>query len=217
MIKKIKKRIIKFIYSRNNKLNPNFRIGFNVKLKKSSLGKFSGVAAHASVSNTKIDDFSSIGRYSKVVYTDIGKYCAISWDTTINAISHSYSNLTVNAFPYVPHVGGFVKERIQEYEKVVIENDVWVGANCVIMPGVKIGNGAIVGAGAVVTKNVPDYAIVVGSPAKIIKYRFSEDVIDKLLIAKWWDLPNDIIKENISLWQGELTDTKLERIVMLCD
>ena len=72
-------------------------------------------------------------------------------------------------------------------KKTKIGNDVWVGENAIILAGVNIGDGAIIGAGAVVTKDVPPYAIVVGVPAKIIKYRFSTDVIKKLLKIKWWD------------------------------
>src|SRR5690606_2348960 len=134
-----------------------------------------------------VGEYTAIGRYTKVAKSEIGKFCAISWDCTINAISHSYENLTVSAFPYVPYVGNFVTERNQTYKKVVIGNDVWIGANSVIMPGVVIGDGAVVGAGAVVTNDVPAYVIVVGVPAKIVKFRFSEEVIKKLLEIQWWN------------------------------
>lgn len=81
-----------------------------------------------------------------------------------------------------------------------IGNDVWIGSCVIIMAGVKIGDGAIVGAGAVVTKDVPPYSIVVGVPAKVIKYRFSEDIIKKLLKIKWWDKTECWIKENSKLF-----------------
>lgn len=157
-----------------------------------------------------------MGRYSKIVHTKIGKYCAISWDTTINAISHPYNHLTISAFPYVPRVGNFVKKRKQTYKEVIIKNDVWIGANSVIMPGVTIGNGAIIGAGAVVTKDVPDYAIVVGVPAKIVKYRFEEDIIKRLLELKWWDLDPKVIKKNVDLWGGEFNCDSLKKLEEIC-
>jgi len=113
-------------------------------------------------------------------------------------------------------VGNFVTEREQHYQKVIIENDVWIGANSVIMPGVKVGNGAIIGANAVVTKDVPDYAIVGGVPAKIIKYRFDEKTISSLLELKWWDLDKAIIKENIELFQEKLDDQYLEKLRAFC-
>ncbi|MEY8675294.1 CatB-related O-acetyltransferase [Thomasclavelia cocleata] len=88
--------------------------------------------------------------------------------------------------------------------EISIGNDVWIGANSCILSGVCIGNGAVIGAGSVVTKNVLDYAIVAGNPARVIKYRFSQEVIQLLNDLCWWDLPIDIIKENINLFKTEV-------------
>lgn len=85
-------------------------------------------------------------------------------------------------------------------KQVIIGNDVWIGADVTIMGGVRIGNGAVVAAGALVAKDVPPYAIVGGNPAKVIKYRFSPEVIDKLQKLKWWNWPVDKIKEAIPLF-----------------
>lgn len=79
----------------------------------------------------------------------------------------------------------------------IIGNDVWIGANAIILQGVTIGDGAIIAAGAVVTKDVPPYAIVGGVPAKVIKYRFSDEVILKLLQIKWWDKPEEWIIQKL--------------------
>jgi acetyltransferase-like isoleucine patch superfamily enzyme len=215
-LKKIKFILKKYKYSRNNKLSSIVSIGKKVSLNNCTLSYYSSVAEYASLSNVFIGEYSSIGRYAKIVYTDIGKYCAISWDTTINVISHPYNNLTISAFPYVPYVGNFVTERKQSYQQVTIKNDVWIGANSVIMPGVTIGNGAIIGDSAVVTKDVPDYAIVAGVPAKIIKYRFEQDIIDKLLELKWWDLDPKLIKQHIELWYGEFDHEALNKLEKIC-
>lgn len=72
--------------------------------------------------------------------------------------------------------------------KVVIENDVWIGDDCMVLQGVHIGQGAVVGANSVVTKNVPPYAIVVSSPARVIKYRFDEETVQQLLQSRWCDI-----------------------------
>ena len=81
--------------------------------------------------------------------------------------------------------------------KCVLGNDVWVGHAAVIMPGVKIGNGAIIGSGAVVTKDVGDYEIAAGMPARIIKKRFSDEIIKKLLKIEWWDWDRKTIEEKL--------------------
>ncbi len=215
MKSQIRNILSKFIH-RNNSI-VNYRLlSLNSKIHNCIFESEVRVSSKAEIINTKISYLSSIGRYSKIVHTEIGKFCAISWDTTINAISHPYNHLTISAFPYVPYVGNFVKERKQSYQKVIIKNDVWIGANSVIMPGITLGNGAIIGAGAVVTKNVPDYAIVAGVPAKVIKYRFSQDIIERLLILKWWDLDPKIIKEHIQLWGDEFNCDSLKKLEEIC-
>ena len=85
-----------------------------------------------------------------------------------------------------------------EKRKVVIGNDVWIGANCIIFEGVKIGDGAVIAAGSIIRRDVPPYAVVV-SVDKIIKYRFSKETIDKLLKIQWWNWTDEKIKENLDL------------------
>lgn len=203
-------------YKKNNSIEKSCVFGSNVKISNCIFDSHSRAAEYSSIHNTEVGCYSSLGRYSKIVYTKIGKYCAISWDVTINAVSHPHTHLTINAFPYVPRVGNFVTQRNQTYNEVIIKNDVWIGANSVIMPGVIIGNGAIIGAGAVVTKDVPDYAIVVGVPAKVIKYRFSDDIIKRLLELQWWNLDPKVIKQNIWLWQGDFNYESLDKLEEIC-
>ena len=94
----------------------------------------------------------------------------------------------------------FENSPLRQNRPVVIGNDVWIGANVVILPGVHIGNGAILAAGAVITKNVDDYAIVGGVPAKTIRYRFNENEIEKLLRLQWWDWEIDKIMDHLELF-----------------
>lgn len=86
----------------------------------------------------------------------------------------------------------------EEFEKIGIGNDVWIGANVIILDGIEIGDGAVVAAGSVITKSVPPYAIVGGVPAKIIRYRFEKDKIEKLLILKWWDMDLAYLRKNFT-------------------
>ncbi len=203
-------------YNKNNIIEKNCTIGKNVSLNNCILYEYSRVAENASIRHTEVDLYSSLGRYSKITHTKIGKYCSIAWDVTINAVGHEIHKLTTHSFARRPDFGFGVKTDTRIYKEVIIKNDVWIGANSVIMPGVTIGNGAIVGAGAVVTKDVPDYAIVVGIPAKVIKYRFSEEIINRLLELKWWDLDPKIIKENVDLWGGEFNYDSLKRLEEIC-
>jgi acetyltransferase-like isoleucine patch superfamily enzyme len=82
---------------------------------------------------------------------------------------------------------------------VTIGNDVWLGAAVIIMSGVTVGDGAVIGAGAVVTKDIPNYAIAVGNPARVLRYRFPSDTIDRLMAIKWWDWPDDKVTKYLHL------------------
>ncbi|TGV65023.1 CatB-related O-acetyltransferase, partial [Mesorhizobium sp. M00.F.Ca.ET.158.01.1.1] len=82
---------------------------------------------------------------------------------------------------------------------ITVGHDVWIGARAIILSGVTIGNGAVIGAGAIVTGGIPPYAIAVGNPARILRYRFAPDVIDRLQSLKWWDWSDDLIRTRIEL------------------
>ena len=92
---------------------------------------------------------------------------------------------------------------------MTIGNDVWIGENAVILGGISIGDGAVIGAGAIVTKDVPPYTIVGGVPAKKIRSRFPDDIVKMLLKIQWWNLEEDILKENIYFFQQNLSEDNL--------
>ncbi len=131
----------------------------------------------------------------------IGKFCSIAEDVVImGGGEHRYDWVTTYPFSALPHVFPFaseIKGHPARKGPTLIGNDVWIGTKSLIMSGVQIGDGAVVAAMSVVTKDVPAYSIVAGNPAKIIKYRFSEEQIDKLMKIKWWDWPINKIRRNI--------------------
>ncbi|MBO8173592.1 MAG: antibiotic acetyltransferase [Bacillaceae bacterium] len=193
-------------------LKNNCVIAKNVEIINGNLGKNIRVAHNASIRNSDILDYTSIGRYSKINHSTIGKFCSISWDVTIGALSHPINTVSTHSFPYTSRIG-FVDKDNHNHKQTSLGNDVWVGCNSVILPGIKIGDGAIIGAGSVVTKDVPDYAIVAGVPAEIIRYRFEENIRQKLKEIKWWDLPYNTIKGNIYIFQEPLNEKTLKDLL----
>ena len=138
----------------------------------------------------------------------IGKYCSIgSGAVFLMAGNQGHRSDWISTFPFYYQANIF-KDAKNPYKKIsntVIKNDVWIGTEAMIMAGVTIGEGAVIASRAVVTKDVPPYAIVGGNPAQIIKYRFTEDEIEKLLKLKWWDWSEEKVKEMMAkLCSGDI-------------
>lgn len=129
--------------------------------------------------------------------TRIGRFCSIGNDVIIglDGRAHPLNWLSTSPFQYDSRMQGEnTREYAEQQKGVTIGHDVWIGERAVIMDGVSLGIGSVVAACALVTKNVPDYAVVGGVPAKVIKYRFSTEIIKKLLESQWWNLnTNEIL------------------------
>ena len=142
----------------------------------------------------------------------IGKFCQIAAgvEFVMNGANHQMN--AVSTYPFDTLVGWEMKppakEELPFKGDTVIGNDVWIGQNAVILPGVHIGDGAIIGANSVVGGDVAPYTIVVGNPAKVLRKRFDEELIDLLLRFKWWDKSIDEINSLIPL----LTDSDLQKV-----
>ncbi len=146
----------------------------------------------------------------------IGKFCAIATDAKfiMNGANHKISGLST--FPFSIFRNGWEKVIPKPGElpykgDTVVGNDVWIGYDAIIMPGVHIGDGAIIAAKSVVTKDIPPYTIVGGNPAKIIKTRFNESTIEKLLKIEWWNWDVEKITKNLSIITGSNIE-ELEKI-----
>ena len=134
----------------------------------------------------------------------IGSYCSISMDVKIGLRNHSLDTVCSSPFFYRKSKGFGIKNSPMESRATIIEHDVLISANTIVLEGVKLSTGCVVAAGAVVVSDVPPYAIVGGVPAKILKYRFSEEIIDALLISEWWNCDLDKIKNASSLFNDPL-------------
>ena len=159
------------------------------------------------ISNVSIGNYSYIGRGSILHNTTIGKYCSISDFCVIGLPGHELNTISSSPLFSRVHNGtksSWVKKDIPQVPvSVKIGNDVWIGYRAIIPVNVTIGDGAVIAAGAVVTKDVPPYAIVGGVPAKVIKYRFSPEVIERLLELRYWELPDEEVKKNLDLFQKQ--------------
>lgn len=161
----------------------------------------------AKIVGSEIGDFSYVGPNSWVVDAEIGKFCSIAPNCKIGLATHTTRFLSTSPIFTEAHNGtGFswtARNSVQPTKRVRVGNDVWIGERVLVVGGVNIGNGAIVGAGAIVTKDVPAYAIVAGVPAKILRYRFDAETIAQLEKSAWWNLPEENLRENIAAFQTE--------------
>jgi len=135
----------------------------------------------------------------------IGKYSSIAKGCTFIMANHSMNRITTAPAP--TNIHPHKKGNPSGYSRgnITIGNDVWIGAMCIIMDNITIGNGAVCAAGSVITKSVPPYAIVGGNPARVIKYRFSPEIIHRLQTINIWALPDDKLSK-LNLWTDKVED-----------
>lgn len=164
---------------------------------KTKLGKKVIIRAGNEIGQLEIGDYSYIsGPRAYIEAAKIGKYCSIARQTIIGVSDHDHGWLTTSPIANCKNYGFINIDKPQKQKPApIIGNDVWVGANAIIFRGVIIGDGAVIAAGSVVTKDVPPYAIVGGVPAKVIKMRFSEEIINELKDMRWWDWPESRVKK----------------------
>lgn len=160
-----------------------------------------------------VNQYTYLGDYCMLPQTKIGKFCSIAAHTRLAAGNHPLGYVSTSPYTYSRVQWSFAKEQLynEEFyytdksEKYLCEigNDVWIGTGATLVcskSALHIGDGAVIAAGAVVTRDVPAYAVVAGCPAKIVRYRFSEDVIKQLLTLQWWEKDEEWIENNIFLF-----------------
>lgn len=171
----------------NSKIDKKAKVGRETQFVNSTIGKYSYVYG------------------SKIVSTDIGSFCSIAENCVIGGGKHPIDWVSSSPVFYKGKnclKKNFSQNEFIEYEKTIIGNDVWVGSKTIIKGGVKIGDGAIIGMGSVVTHDVPEYEIWAGNPAKLIRKRFPDESIQKLLSIKWWDWDEKTLKKHANVFNN---------------
>ena len=180
----------------------HLQIGYMTNLNKVSFGFYNTFYEYITIGNTTIGDFVYVASNTNISNCTIGKFCSIGSNVKIGLGIHPTNYLsTFPAFFSTRkqcQITFSDKTYIDELGSNKIGNDVWIGDNVIILSNLKIGDGAIVAAGSVVTKDVAPYSIVGGVPSKHIKFRFSETKIQEILGLRWWDRDMKWLKENHS-------------------
>lgn len=183
----------------------------------SVLGRYTEVGANCHVSRSTLGDYSYLVDGTQVAYAEIGKFANIAANVRIYASKHPMQRASLHHFTYRSswYFEGeqddvaFFEWRAEN--GIEIGHDTWIGHGAVIMPGVKVGHGAIVGSNAVVTKDVADFAIAVGVPAKPIRQRFPAPIADRLLALGWWDWSHDKLHQALPDFRALEIEAFLEK------
>ena len=197
--------LIKKIIVEHEFREKKLRVGYLSTCVSCKFGKYNTIGDYVELGDVELDDFTFISENTKMFRTKIGKYCSIGPNVNCGRGVHPatkyvsthpifYSTLKQAQITFTE------KNYFEEFGRIIIGNDVWIGANVFIREGVTVGDGAIIAAGAVVTKDIPSYSIVAGVPAKLIRYRFTEEQISFLVSFKWWERDMDWLKMNFKLF-----------------
>lgn len=163
----------------------------------SQIHKTSKICAGSHLVNVLMDKYSDIGYDCTIINTNIGAFCSLGSNINIGGASHTVN--WVSTSPVFNENKDHIKKKFSHHRYdfsrlSVIGNDVWIGDRSLIKAGVTVGDGAVIGMGSVVTKDIPPYQIWAGNPAKMIKSRFSEDIINELLKIKWWESDDETLE-----------------------
>lgn len=182
-------------------------------IKKSNIHSTSKVGSFSHLVRVKMNKYSYIGNNCTVIDVDIGGFCSIADNVIIGGASHPINWVSTSP---VFHDGknimrkNFANHPYELTKKTILKNDIWIGNNSLIKSGVTINNGAVVGMGSVVTKDIGEYEIWAGNPAKLIRKRFSDEIIKQLSASDWWSWNDDEINKFAKFMNR--TESFLERL-----
>jgi phosphonate metabolism protein (transferase hexapeptide repeat family) len=198
-------------------LSPTPAIHPEAEVIASTLGRYTEVGARTTIAESQLGDYSYVVNDCDIIYAAIGKFCSIAAHTRINPGNHpmqraSQAHFTYRASAYFPGEAdeeAFFARRRQA--RVAIGCDVWIGHGAIVLPGRSIGDGAVIAAGAVVTKDVAPYAIVAGNPARLLKWRFAPAIAARLQALAWWDWDHQRLRAALADFRALAIEGFLER------
>ncbi|WP_026959064.1 DapH/DapD/GlmU-related protein [Aliagarivorans taiwanensis] len=189
------------------------KIADSAKVHACNWGRWVEVGERCILNNVEMGDYSYIQNDSDLMFTKVGKFTSIASSVRINPSNHPWWRPTLHHFTYRPGKFGLAEDPAaldqeifdwREQDRVEIGHDVWIGHGAILLPGIKVGNGAIIGAGSVVTKDVPAWSIVVGNPAKVLRERFADPSFGPRLDAiAWWNWSDQQIAAALPLFQKD--------------
>jgi phosphonate metabolism protein (transferase hexapeptide repeat family) len=186
-------------------------------VRNSRLGSFVEIGEGTHILESVMDDYSYTARYADIAYSVLGKFVNVAAFTRLNPGEHPYHRASLHHFMYRSSYywpGEPDEAEVFDWRRsrpVRVGHDTWIGHGAVIMKGVTIGNGAIIAAKAVVTKDVEPYAVVAGTPAKFIKWRHPRAVADRLQALAWWDWPHDRLHDALPDFRALSAEAFLEK------
>lgn len=164
----------------------------------SKVHKTSKIESGSSFVSSFMDRYSFCGYDCDIYHAHIGSFTSIASNVVIGGAHHPMEWVAMSPVFYAGRDSvkkKFSENILEPIKNTIIGNDVWIGRSAIIVSGVNVGNGAVIGAGSVVTKDVPSYAIVAGNPAKLIRYRFESKLIQELENVRWWHFPDTVLHE----------------------
>lgn len=180
-------------------INKFLRIINRPALRNCQIDKTAKVGTGSNCIGVTMGRYSYMGKNNSVCNASIGSFCSIASYCAIGGGAHPLDMVSTSPVFYKgKNIFGknFANISKEINQTVLIGNDVWIGENVFINDGISIGDGVVIGAHSVVTHDIPAYAIVAGVPARVIRYRFSEEEIEKLLAMKWWDWSEELLRKN---------------------
>lgn len=182
----------------NSVMGDGCSVGDDSTVERCSFEKNVAVNRRSYINDSFVGKYTYMGINTTMNWTKIGRFCSLARNVDIGGFDHDYHKVTTMPefrFRQAENGGGRLPCRAAHDAYCEIGNDVWIAAGAQILHKVKIGNGAVIGGGAVVTRDVPPYAIVVGVPAKVTGYRCPEEYIEELMKLEWWNWPDEMLLE----------------------